>query len=145
MSTTSQHTDPLGVAFKAMVQEAVAEALAQHEARCAAEHRAPGLSIQDLGLEPLRAYPVKEAARLLGTTESAVYKIDEGELPRVRRNGTAIGFLGIHIMGYMHRLPPVDVAGCVERMRRRMMEEAERARPTVRPLHSEKPGKTRVM
>lgn len=142
----STHTSPFEAAFADMLQAA-----AEHAARTVLAELRPAaqpspLALDDLGLEPMRAYTAREAARLLGITENSIYKIDEAELPRVRRNGTAIGFLGIHIIGYMHRLPPVDVAGCVERMRARLLEQAEAARPgPVRPLRSAAPGKTRVM
>ena len=146
MNATNQHGDSIGLAIAEAVKRAVTEALAQHEAVRRDSPERDALDLQHLGLEPLRAYRVEEAARLLGTSESAVYKIDEAELPRVRRNGSAIGFLGIHIMGYMHRLPPVNVAGCVERMRERLLEQAEAARPTaVRVLHAGRPGKTKVL
>lgn len=101
--------------------------------------------VDALGMEPLRAYTVKEAAHLLGVTVSSVYKIPETELPRVRRNGTAVGFLGINLLCYMHQMPPVDVAGLVERMRRRLLAEAETVRPTVRAFRPPEGGKTRVM
>ena len=146
MSATHPYGDPISLAIAEAVKRAVAEALAQHEAARQGPPAPDAFDLQRFGLEPLRAYRVEEAARLLGTSESAVYKIDEAELPRVRRNGSAIGFLGIHIMGYMHRLPPVDVAGCVERMRERLLEQAEAARPTaIRALHAGRPGKTKVL
>ena len=96
-----------------------------------------------LGLDPLRAYSAKEVAEMLGTTRVAsVYEIPENELPRVKRIGSTVGFLGINVLCYMHSLDPMDVAGAVERYRERLLDERPRA---VQPLHPQQPGKTRVL
>ena len=82
-------------------------------------------------------------AELLGTRRLAsIYEIPEDELPRVRRIGRAVGFLGINVLCYMHSLAPVDVAGAIETFRERLMQER---RPTVRPLHPQKGDKTRIL
>ena len=100
------------------------------------------LDLASLGLDPLRAYSAKEVAALLGTKRVAsVYEIPEDELPRVRRIGSKVGFLGINILCYMHGLEPVDIASAVERYRQRLLDE----RPAVQPLRPGEPGKTRVL
>ena len=99
--------------------------------------------LASLGLDPLRAYSAKEVAKLLGTGRVAsVYAIPEDELPRVRRIGRAVGFLGINVLCYMHSLAPVDVAAAIETYRQRLMQER---RAAVRPLHPQKDGKTRIL
>ena len=92
---------------------------------------------------PLRAYSAEEVAEILGTTRiNSIYEIPASELPRVRRVGRAVGYLGINMLCYMHGLPPVDVAGAVEAFRERLLDE----RPSVvQPLRPSEPGKTRVL
>ncbi len=93
-----------------------------------------------LGLDPLRAYTAKEVAQMLGTDRVAsVYEIPDDELPRVRRIGASVGFLGINVLCYMHRLPPVDVARAIDEYRSRLMQD----RPTVRPIRAG--GPTRIL
>jgi len=133
------HSNP----FAEMEERIVAGVTARLVEAVALEQQPAEMDFAAMGLEPLRAYTVGEAAHLLGIAEGSVYKIPPNELPRVRRNGTAIGFLGINILCYMHQAEPVDVAGLLERMRRRLTEEADAARPVVRPLNPT--GKTRVL
>ncbi len=81
-----------------------------------------------------------EAVRLARV--ASVYEIPEDELPRVRRIGSKVGFLGINVLCYMHALEPVDVADAVERYRQKLLDE----RPaSVQPLHPKQPGKTCVL
>ena len=95
-----------------------------------------------MGLEPMRAYRAKEVAELPGTKRVAsVYEIPEDELPRAKRVGSSIGFLGINVLCYMHGRSPVDVAAMVEQFRQRLIQD----RPTARALHATKNGKTRVL
>ena len=90
----------------------------------------------------MRAYTVKEVAQMLGTKRIAsVYEIPEEELPRVKRIGSHLGFLGINVLCYMHGLPPVDVAALIERYRERLIQD----RPKVQPLRTVENGKTRVL
>lgn len=98
--------------------------------------------IEGLGVEPLRAYKAEEVARMLGTKRVAsVYEIPEEQLPRVRRIGSSIGYLGINVLAYMHGLPPVDVEAMVESYRKRIMDD----RPKVLPLRSDAGGRTRLL
>ena len=143
MSATNQHSGPLGLALKAIVQEAVAEALEQHDATRPAAPAVEDLQrFADLGLEPLRVYTAKEVARLLGTTRVAsIYEIPEEELPRARRIGSGVGFLGLNVLCYVQGRPPVDLDALIDRYRDRLMQDRH---PTaVRPLHEN--GKTRVL
>ena len=100
------------------------------------------LDFAALGIDPLHAYKAKEVAKMLGTKRVAdVYGISEDELPRVRRGGTAFGYLGINILCYMHRLPPVDIAASIERHRRQLLDERPVA---VQPMHPRNGQKTRI-
>ncbi len=103
----------------------------------------PALDLHELGIVPLRAYSAEEVAELLGVARTnSIYEIPETELPRVRRIGRAVGYLGINVLCYMHSLPPVDVAGAVEAFRARLLDE----RPSVvQPLRPDEPGRTRVL
>lgn len=90
----------------------------------------------------MRVYSAKEVAKLLGIKRVAsVYEIPEDELPRVKRVGTTVGYLGINVAAYMHGLPPVDVAAAVEAYRQRLMQD----RPNVRPIRPAEGGKTRIL
>ena len=111
-------------------------------ARLQGAHRQSAEDLEALGIEPMRAYSARETARLLGTRRVAsVYEIPEDELPRVRRIGSGVGFLGINILCYMHGLPPLDMEAAIEQYRQHLIQD----RPTVRALRPSEPGKTRVL
>lgn len=93
-------------------------------------------------LEPMKAYSAEEVAGWLGINRvESVYEIPNDELPRVRRIGRNIGYLGINVLCYMHNLPPVDIRAVTEGYRDRLMQE----RPNVIPLHPHSEEKTRVL
>ncbi len=143
METLSGHTapEPARDPIAAYVDRVKEEIIDGVVARLQPLHSEPDLA--SLGLDPLRAYSAKEVAELLGTRRLAsIYEIPEDELPRVRRIGRAVGFLGINVLCYMHGLAPVDVPGAIETFRERLMQER---RPTVRPLHPRKEDKTRIL
>ena len=98
----------------------------------------PTLDLHELGIVPLQAYSAEEVAELLGTTRTnSIYEIPETELPRVRRVGSSVGYLGINILCYMHSLPPVDVAGAVEAFHARLLDDRPSAlKPRQRDLRS---------
>lgn len=137
MSTPTPHTP-----FVFMPADAYEELL-QTVRDLKADHvQTPAADLPSMGLEPMRVYTAKEAAHFLGTKrEQSVYEIPEEELPRARSIGTKVGFLGIHLVCYQLKLPPVDVAGAVEQFRQRLMQD----RPKVRALHPSENGKTRVL
>lgn len=98
--------------------------------------------IDESGLDPMKVYSPQEVAELLGTNRiESVYAIPENELPRVKRIGTRIGYLGINLLCYMHNMPPVDMPAVIENYRERLMQGA----PKVQPLHPNKPGMTKVL
>lgn len=99
------------------------------------------LSFDELGIEPLKAYTAKEAAHFIGSHQTSVYEIPEAELPKVRRVGTGVGYLGINILLYVHGLPPVDLKRRLEEYREALM----RNRSAVKPLNPGKQEFTRVM
>jgi len=114
------------------------------------ERTAPSADLLNLpgGIEPMRVYTAEEVAELLRTgmdgreraSIESVYRIDRRDLPRVRRIGTKIGFLGINILCYMHGLEPVDMEHIIEQYRARLMDE----RPKVKPLRRDA-GETRLL
>ena len=114
MSSNGVHRAPkdaLQGLIEAIVDQALDRIIERLEARLA-----PALPDLDAyGLEPIRVYTAKEVADLLGTTRVAsIYEIPEDQLPRVRRIGSSIGFLGINVLSYMHRLPPIDIEAYVD-------------------------------
>ncbi len=140
MQAPSGHTapDPPQDPIAAYVERVKEEIIAGVVERLQQDLRRPTL---DLGIAPLRAYSAEEVAEILGTTRiNSIYEIPEDELPRVRRIGRAVGFLGINILCYMHSLPPVDVAGAIEEYRERLMRD----RANIRPLRAQSEGKTRI-
>ena len=133
--------DPL-TAYVEQVKEDIIAGVVERLQQAVPTPSAP-LDLSAMGLDPLRAYSAKEVAEMLGTSRVAsVYEIPEDELPRVRRIGSAVGFLGINVLCYMHSLEPIDVAGALERYRERLLDERPAA---VQPLHPKEPGKTRVL
>ena len=131
--------DPF-LAFIETLKEAIIAGVVE---RLISEIQRPTLDLNDLGIAPLRAYSAEEVAEILGTTRTnSIYEIPERDLPRVRRVGRTVGYLGINVLCYMHGLKPVDVAGAVEQFRARLLDE----RPSsVRPLYPDQQGKTRVL
>ena len=103
----------------------------------------PAYEIPELdGIDLMRAYSAKEVAYLLGTERiESVYNICETDLPRVKRIGSRIGFLGINVLCYMHGLKPVDMKSAIEHYR----EKLEQERGTVLSMNSEKAGLKRVI
>lgn len=92
-------------------------------------------------IRPLQVYSAREVAKMLGVNRVAsIYEIPETELPKVRRVGSTIGYLGINVLLYMHELPPVDLRSELARYREKLMDE----RPAVKPLHPEKQRITRI-
>lgn len=140
MSETQQLGQTLEVMLGGLVERAVRNATADLAVQLRTTR--PEKPLDDLGIDPMRAYTVKEVAQMLGTKRVAsVYEIPEEELPRVKRIGSHLGFLGINVLCYMHGLPPVDVAALVERYRERLIQD----RPKVQPLRTVENGKTRVL
>ena len=96
------------------------------------------------GIEPMRVYTAEEVAELLrtgmdgreNTNTASVYRIDKRDLPRVKRIGTKIGFLGINVLCYMHGLEPIDMERVIEDYRARLMND----RPKVKPLRNSTAG-----
>jgi len=102
----------------------------------------PALPAGDLGIELGRAYSPKEVAHLLGTSRTkSVYEIPEEELPRVRRIGSGIGFLGINVLCYMHGMPPVDMQSVIEGYRETLMKSA----PKIKHISSLEKSERRLM
>ena len=133
--------DPFTAYFEKM-KEAIIAGVVERLGQTSPAHPAP-LDLPALGLDLFRAYSAKEVAQLLGIKwVASVYEIPDDELPRVRRIGKKVGFLGINVLCYMHALEPVDVAGALERYRERLLDERPAA---VQPLHPQQPGKTRVL
>lgn len=93
-----------------------------------------------VGFDPMRAYTAQEVADLLSVHVNSVYLIPEDELPRVRRINKDYGYLGINVLCYMHRRPPIDLERSIEDYRSRILND----RP-VRPLNPELQEKTRVL
>ncbi len=145
MTTTERHTapDPARDPFTAYIEKVKEAIIAGVVERLISEIQRPTLDLNDLGIAPLRAYSAEEVAEILGTTRTnSIYEIPERDLPRVRRVGRTVGYLGINVLCYMHGLKPVDVAGAVEQFRARLLDE----RPSsVRPLYPDQQGKTRVL
>jgi hypothetical protein len=87
-------------------------------------------------LDPFKAYDAKEVAELLGLTPAAVYAIPEDRLQRVYTGstGTAVRFLGIHILYHLagRRGPSM------EELASSMASTVSSSRPSapVRPLKS---------
>ena len=142
MKAPPGHTalDPTRDPFIETLKEAIIAGVVE---RLISEIQRPTLDLNDLGIAPLRAYSAEEVAEILGTTRTnSIYEIPERDLPRVRRVGRTVGYLGINVLCDMHGLQPVAVAGAVERFRARLLDE----RPSsVRPLHPDQQGKTRVL
>ena len=141
MPSPDRHTAP--EPFAAYFEEMKQAIIAGVTERLLSELQRPTLDLHELGIMPLRAYSAEEVAEILGTTRiNSIYEIPERELPRVRRVGRAVGYLGINVLCYMHGLKPVDVAGAIEQFRARLLDE----RPSsVKPLHPDERGKTRVL
>lgn len=100
----------------------------------------PDFDFSKLGIEPLRTYDAKEAAHILGIKRvQSVYEIPDEDLPRVKRIGSNVGFLGINLLCYSHGLAPVDMTAAIEQFRARLMSD----RPNVQPLRPT--GKSRVV
>jgi len=142
-SNSMIESQQIGVALEAMlagIVERVSQQLLNQLQKV--DQPAASLPVDHLGLEPMRAYTAREVADILGIKRLAsVYEIPDHLLPRVRRIGSSIGFLGINVLCYMHDLPPVNVAGVVEAYRKRLLDE----KPIVRPLPISKGGRTRVL
>ncbi len=145
MTTLERHTapDPARDPFTAYIEKVKEAIIVGVVERLQQDLQRPTLNLNDLGIAPLRAYSAEEVAEILGTTRiNSIYEIPERELPRVRRVGRAVGYLGINVLCYMHGLKPVDVAGAIEQFRARLLDE----RPSsVKPLHPDERGKTRVL
>ena len=140
---SEQHEHSVGAAPSAfvLVPSGAFDELKQMVAQLVTRAPAPAVDLPALGLDPMRAYSAKEVADILGIKRVAsVYEIPDDELPRVKRVGTSIGFLGINVLCYMHGLPPVDVAAAVEAYRQRLIQD----RPSVKPLRVADGGKTRL-
>ena len=134
-----EHIDPLASMFEQFAERA-ADKL-EERLRPLIEVQRAGL-LQEAGIDLIKAYSPQEVAELLGTNRiESVYAIPADELPRVRRIGSRIGYLGINVLCYMHGMPPVDMEAVLESYRERLMKEA----PNVLALKPEKPGLTRVM
>lgn len=141
MNRETDHTDPFA-AFSGFFEKMCDDIVEGIAVRMHGALRQPTLDLDALGIEPMRAYSAKETARLLGTRRVAsVYEIPETELPRVRRIGSGVGFLGINILCYMHGVPPVDMEGAIDQYRQRLFQN----RPTVQALRPAETGKTRVL
>lgn len=107
-------------AFIASLSEQLAEIKLMVEAS-----NKPDLPPNSLGIELGKAYTPKEVAHLLGTKRlKSIYEIPESELPRVRRIGSGVGFLGVNVLCYMHGLPPVDMDSVIEGYRDSIMQAA---------------------
>lgn len=146
-------SDPFSLAFAGMAEQIAQRVFEMMQARQPSTAtdilNAPG------GIEPMRVYTAEEVAELLRTgldghdnaRAAAVYRIDKRDLPRVRRVGTKIGFLGINVLCYMHGLPPVDMEQLIEDYRAKLMAERPRPRP-VQPIRrgaGQLPGETRIV
>lgn len=146
-------TDPFSLAFAGMAEQIAQRVFEMMQAGLPAA--APDLLSAPGGIEPMRVYTAEEVAEMLRTgldghdnaRAESVYRIDKRDLPRVRRVGTKIGFLGINVLCYMHGLPPVDMEQIIEDYRAKLMAERPRPRP-VQPLRrgaGQLPGETRIV
>lgn len=81
-------------------------------------------------IELLKPYTAKEVAALLGVRRvESIYEIPLEDLPRVKRIGSSIGYLGINVLCYMLSLPPVDMQAIVEQYKAQLNEEARQINP----------------
>lgn len=80
--------------------------------------------------ELMKLYTAKEVAAFLGVKRiESIYEIPQGELPRVKRIGSSIGYLGINVLCYMLSLPPVDMKALVVQYKAQLEEEACQIHP----------------
>ena len=139
MNQPNSHIDPMSGMFDALA-ERVAGRLEEKLRQLVGDHQA-GL-LENTGLNLMKVYSPQEVCEILGTERvESIYAISQEELPRVKRLGTRIGYLGINLLCYIHNLPPIDMESVVKAYRDRLMSEA----PTVRPINAEASGKIRVL
>lgn len=132
MASSAQHIDPL---FG--LTEAIADHIAQkvtQRIRSVIDKAAVDRSEleNDLGIEPGRIYTQREVAGFLGASIKSVSRIPELELPRVRRIGSSIGYFGVNVLCYVHKLPPVDTESVAKSFRERLLNE----RPKIHSMPS---------
>ena len=99
------------------------------------------------GIEPMKVYSYKNAADILDTPIKSVYNIPDDELPRVRRAGSNVGFLGIQLLRYIHGLDPIDTTQMVDELSESVKKqlEATAARTKITPLVKTPGNKIRIM
>ena len=132
----------IGKAFETIMASIVDQAAKRILSHVQNNDQSPAQLIDCDGFDLMRAYSAKEVARLLGINRVAsVYEIPENELPRVRRIGTSIGFLGINVLCYMHGQPPVDMGAAIEQYRDRLMKD----RPNIRALYPSNQVTNRIL
>ena len=98
------------------------------------------------GIEPMKVYSYKSTAEILDTPIKSVYNIPEDELPRVRRAGSSVGFLGIQLLRYIHGLDPINTEKMVDELSEVVKEqlEATAVRTKITPMPKSRGRKTRV-
>lgn len=130
MATPASHIDPMTGMFEALA-ERVAEKMMQR-IQPLVEDLQPGLDKfeNDLGIDPTRLYTQQEVADILGTSKKTVSRLTEEDLPKVRRIGSSIGYYGINVLCYIHKLPPVDTEAMTRQFRERLLNE----RPKIQSL-----------
>lgn len=141
--------DPFGSAFSHLARS-IAEQVAEQVRRSLQPAvAAPALDFAALDIHPMRAYSASEVASFLGTErEQSIYEIPADLLPRVRRIGRNVGFLGINVLCYMHGLPPVDVPAAIEMFRTRVVQDRPPAHTPSAPAQAPLPStnqRTRVL
>lgn len=148
--------DPFGAAFAALagqIADQVAERSREHIAAAVAQARKEAYAdaLAAAGeLKWFKAYSTREAAELLAMHPSDVTRIPEKELPKrkIGLNRGRNGYLGIDILCYQLRRPPVDLGALVDRVGGcdiRPTNVPAPAAPVVRPIRAGMPGKTRVL
>ena len=139
MAAPARNIDPMAGMFEAIANR-VAEIVADR-ITSTIQQQQTGQLLQVEEIELMRAYSAQEVAHLLSTDRvESVYAIEEQYLPRVKRIGNRIGYLGINVLCYMHGLEPVDMEAVVEGYREKLMQE----RSTVLTME-DKPGLKRVL
>ena len=132
----------LGKAFEAMMSNVVDQAAQRFLIQIQQNAQLSSSILDSDSINLMRAYTAREVAQMLGINRVAsVYEIPENELPRVRRIGTSIGFLGINVLCYMHGQPPVDMGAAIEQYRDRLMKD----RPNIRALYPSNQVTNRIL
>ena len=122
MNKTPSPTDP----FTGFLESLVDNLATSLEKRLKPHLLQPAqLLSQENTIELMKPYTAKEVAAFLGVNRvESIYEIPPDELPRVKRIGSSIGYLGINVLCYMLSLPPVDMQALVLQYKAQLEEES---------------------